>query len=214
MALVRRKECWALTIGGWLCLGGALCTALFGVGLGVHPFLAITEPVQSEILVVEGWLPDDALERVMGIFRSGTYRSIVAVGGPLEYGSYLVGYGSCSEVAADTLEKLGFPESLIQVISAPRVHKDNTYAGALALNKWLEGSRPPIHSLDICSLGPHARRTRLLFEKALGRGVKVGIIALQSEEYDPEAWWKTSKGVRTVISEAVAYLYARFFFYP
>lgn len=164
--------------------------------------------------MVEGWLPDNAMQEVIWIFESGGYRRLIATGGPLTYGSYLVSYKTCPEVAAGTLKKLGFNESLIHVVSAPNVRRDNTYAAGLALKKWLAESGMGIRSLDICSMGPHARRTRLLFEKALGKDVKVGVIALQSQEYDPKAWWRTSKGVRTVVDEVVAYVYARIFFCP
>jgi len=103
---------------------------------------------------------------------------------------------------------------LLAAAPGPDVKKDSTYASAVALKKRLSDSGMEVASVNICSKGPHARRTRLLFEKALGDDVDVGIIALESQEYDPKAWWKTSKGVRTVFGEAIAYLYARFFFWP
>ena len=180
----------------------------------VHPFLAVNDPVRGDILVVEGWLPDYAIEKVIEVFKSGGYRKLVTTGGPLTYGSYLVAYETCPEVAASTLRKLGFDENRISVVPAPNVRKDNTYAAGLSLKAWLSDSGMEVTSVNICSMGPHSRRTRLLFEKALGDDVDVGIIALESQEYDPKAWWKTSKGVRTVIGETIAYLYARFFFWP
>jgi len=211
---IKRKERWGLSLQGWLFIVVLGLAVFCGVIISIHPFLAVNEPVQGEILVVEGWLPDYAIEKVMVIFKSGGYSRIVTTGGPLTYGSYLVGYKTCPEVAAGTLKKLGFDEDLISVVPAPNVRKDNTYAAGLSLKKWLANSRNHITSLNICSFGPHARRTRLLFKKALGDGVDVGIIALKSQEYDPDVWWKTSKGVRTVIDEAIAYIYARFFFWP
>jgi hypothetical protein len=33
-------------------------------------------------------------------------------------------------------------------------------------------------------------------------------------EFDPDHWWKTSAGVRGVIGEGLAYLYARLLFHP
>ena len=63
-------------------------------------------------------------------------------------------------------------------------------------------------------MGPHARRSRLLFEKAFGRDTRVGIIALEDRDYDPAHWWKSSQGVRTVTDELIAYGYARLLFHP
>jgi hypothetical protein len=33
-------------------------------------------------------------------------------------------------------------------------------------------------------------------------------------DYDAKHWWQYSEGVRDVLSEGVAYLYAKFFFWP
>lgn len=66
--------------------------------------------------------------------------------------------------------------------------------------------------VNVITVGPPARRTRLLFGKALGREIQVGIIMVESQDSDPKRWWTTSPGVRTVISEGIAYGYARVFF--
>ena len=209
-----RKERRGLSFVGWLVFVLVSLLFLYWGVKSVFPFLAVNKPIHGEILVVEGWLPDYALERVIEIFNSGGYRRIVTTGGPLTYGSYLVGYKTCPGVAAATLKKLGFDESLISVVPAPDVMKDNTYAAGLSIKKWMTNSGLSTKSLNICSLGPHARRTRLLFEKALGDNVDVGVFALESRDYDPRAWWRTSKGVRTVLDEVIAWVYARFLFWP
>jgi len=64
------------------------------------------------------------------------------------------------------------------------------------------------------TLGPHARRSRLLFQKAFGKEVKVGVISVEDRDYDPAHWWRSSEGVREVLGEAIAYFYAKFFFSP
>ncbi|MDQ1334659.1 MAG: hypothetical protein QG552_1609 [Thermodesulfobacteriota bacterium] len=212
--LVSKKERWGLTLWGWLFVCCLVIVTLAAAVFGVHPFLAVNEPVGGEILVMEGWMPDELVEKVIEIFKSEHYQRLVTTGGPLTYGSYLVGYKNCAEVAAASLKKLGLDERLIFVMPAPDVPTDNTYAAGVSLRDWLTKSGTAVRSLDICTMGPHARRTRLLFEKALGDDVKVGVFALESREYDPEIWWRTSKGVRTVLKEAVAYVYARFFFWP
>ena len=63
------------------------------------------------------------------------------------------------------------------------------------------------------SLGVHARRSWFLFEKVFS-SVNVGVIAISPNEYDTSRWWLSSEGVRNVISESIAYLYARFIFSP
>jgi hypothetical protein len=53
----------------------------------------------------------------------------------------------------------------------------------------------------------------LLFQKAFGDTVTVGIIAVPNPDYDARHWWRYSDGVRDVADEGIAYVYAKFFFY-
>jgi hypothetical protein len=92
--------------------------------------------------------------------------------------------------------------------------KDRTYHSALAAKEWLGQEGISTGTIDVATLGPHARRSRLLFEKAFGNDMKVGIITLDDVEYDPAHWWRTSEGVREVVGEAIAYVYARILFHP
>jgi hypothetical protein len=71
-----------------------------------------------------------------------------------------------------------------------------------------------VESLDLVTLGPHARRSRLLYEEAFGNKVKVGVIAIAIPDYDVKRWWRYSEGVREVIGEGIGYLYVKFLFWP
>ena len=75
-------------------------------------------------------------------------------------------------------------------------------------------SEATCQKVDVFTLGAHARRSRLLFEKALGDEVAMGVIAAPDQTYDQDHWWRSSNGVRTVLSELIAYLYAVIFFHP
>ena len=66
-------------------------------------------------------------------------------------------------------------------------------------------------ALNVATVGAHARRSKLLFEKAFGPTTRVGVVALEDPEYDPMHWWRTSEGVREVLGESIAYVYARLF---
>ena len=101
----------------------------------------------------------------------------------------------------------------VAVPSMP-VRQDRTYASALALKDWLAAHNLNPSGLNLMTLGPHARRSRLLFHKALGKGVDVGVISVASQDYDPKHWWHSSQGVRVVLSESIAYTYASLFFHP
>jgi uncharacterized SAM-binding protein YcdF (DUF218 family) len=57
----------------------------------------------------------------------------------------------------------------------------------LALRDWFDEHDVAVHSLNVVTEDTHARRTRFLFEKALGKNVAVGIIAVPNPDYDARA---------------------------
>jgi len=146
----------------------------------IHPFLAIDSPVNSEILVVEGWLPDYALEQAMNEFNDNNYSLLITTGGPLLKGYHLSEYKTEAKLAAMTLIELGFDEEKIVGVPGPDVIKDRTYASAKALKKWLIDSELSIKSLNLFSLGAHSRRSWVLFQKAIGDSIAVGIISAEN----------------------------------
>jgi hypothetical protein len=82
----------------------------------------------------------------------------------------------------------------------------------MALRNWLLAQGDAPKSYHVMTMGPHARRTRLLFQKALGEEAAVGITAIDYASDDPKHRWNTSAGVRTVFDETIAYAYVRIFF--
>jgi hypothetical protein len=210
--MFRRRQCWVPTWKGWLVvlLSGALA-AVISLRT-VHGFLAVSAPLDSSILVVEGWMPDSGAAQVVAEFKRQGYAFVCVTGGPLERGEPLSEYKTYADLGAAILIKLGLSADSIKAVPAPQVRKDRTYASAVALKEWLKdhGGIPP--KLNVVSVGPHARRTRLMFAKAFGNHTLIGIIALEDPNYDPRRWWRSSIGVRSVIDEVVAYFYARFLF--
>ena len=208
------RECRVLTPIGWSTLSIAFGLVLVSTMLFIHPFLAPTKPVHGDILVVEGWLPDYALKKAKERFQQGSYQLLVTTGAKIGVGYHLSEYKTWAELAASTLKNLDFPED--KIMTAP-VHKnikrDRTYHSILALQRRLNKEGLNEASIDVVSLGVHARRTWILFEKVFS-SVNVGVIAISPNEYDTSRWWLSSAGVRNVISESIAYLYARFIFSP
>jgi uncharacterized SAM-binding protein YcdF (DUF218 family) len=68
------------------------------------------------------------------------------------------------------------------------------------------GTQVSVRSINIVTEATHAHRTRLLFQKALGKHVQVGIIAVPNPDYDKRRWWWYSEGVRDVLGESIASL--------
>jgi hypothetical protein len=210
--LLRRRERLGLTLRGWLCLL-LVAAALFAAAIRrAHPFLAVSEPTGGGPLVIEGWLPDSAFETAAAEFKRNPREKIYVTGIPVDKGSYLSKYESFAQLGAATLGRLGLSNDVVQAVPAPAVRQDRTYASAMALREWLREHGLQPTRMDVVTCGAHARRTRLLFESAMGPGVKVGIIAVEPRDYDPQRWWASSSGFRAVTDEMIAYLYARVVF--
>lgn len=180
----------------------------------IHPFLAVHRPLGNGSMVVEGWLADGGLRVAISKFREGNYDFMYVTGGPVEVGSQLVQYNSYAELCASSLTALGMDTNRLQAVPAPRVKQDRTYTSALALKRWLELHGRSVTNLTVVSECAHARRSRLLYQKAFGSRVDVGTVAINTDHYDMNRWWASSPGVRAVIGETVAYAYARFLFWP
>jgi uncharacterized SAM-binding protein YcdF (DUF218 family) len=210
--LLQRRECLLPTWRGWLVLLFAVAALVVFSIRGAYSFLAVNDPVDNGALVVEGWLPDYALQEAITEFGRGHHSRIFVTGGPLENGAPLSEYRTFAELGAATLLRLGLDTNAVQAVPAPRVRLDRTYASALALKNWLGSHGVVETNFNVISLGPHSRRSRLLFEKALGKDYKIGVIAIENQEYDAKQWWASSAGVRTMSDEIIAYLYARLSF--
>jgi hypothetical protein len=199
---------------GWLVLLLVIgCVGILAV-LEIHPFLAVNEPLPGGYLVVEGWAPDYALQQAMAEFNRNHYQKLMTTGGPLLWGAPLSQYKTYAEGAAATLVKLGLNTNSVQAVPSKLVIQDRTYAAAISLRNWFRAHDLTGTKIHLMTEGPHARRSRLLFRKALGKEVAVGITAIPPRDYDPQHWWRSSAGARTVIGESIAYAYARLFFHP
>ena len=138
----------------------------------------------------------------------------MTTGGLVNSGVDLDADDTYARMAADELVRFGAPRGVVQAVPAATTRQDRTYASAVAVRHWLAANHSAVKSLDVVTLGPHARRTRLMYQQALGAGVAVGVIALEDHGYDPDHWWRSSEGFKEVVGETIAYLYAWILFVP
>lgn len=212
LGLLRRRSIPVPTWRGWLLLlvvGGLAVTM---AGRKVCALLTVNDPLPGGVLVIEGWLPGYAARTAIEEFHREHYDALFVTGGPIEPDSPLAQYGSYAELMGARLERMGVADA--RVVPAPEVRKDRTYSMAEALRKAMRADGVPAAKINVISVGPHSRRSRLLYQMAFGPETRVGIIAIEDREFDPARWWASSVGVRTVIGEVVAYAYARFIFTP
>jgi uncharacterized SAM-binding protein YcdF (DUF218 family) len=213
--MLKRKERWGFSCKGKLVIAAlALVTGLI-VFINIHPFLAVTQQVDSRVLVVEGWAHDFAIEAAVKEFWTGSYDHVYATGGPIVgQGGYISDSHTYASIGAQQLVKEGIPKESVQMVPSRVMDRDRTYSSAVALRDWLREHQIAVTSINVLTEDCHARRTWLLFQKAFGKDVKVGIISVASPDYDANHWWKYSEAVREVIDETVAYFYAKCCFWP
>lgn len=203
--LFERRERWGLTWPGMLLLVALIVIS----GRWLCAFLAVTEPVGAPLLVVESWMPAFAFRDAVARFNEGGYEKIIAAG---VYDDDWNEPGGMSECFGDkNLVRFGAPAERVVTATAERVSRDRTFHAAMAVKRWLQQQGRQDAAIDVITIGPHARRSRLLFEKALGENVRVGVIAVPERRYDMDHWWRSSAGFRMVTGEAIAYAYTRLF---
>lgn len=213
-ALIRRREIWIPSIWGWLLILGIVAGALLAAGRCIHPFLALDEPAGARLLVIEGWLTPEELDQAMLRFRSGNYTSIITTGGPVPADLYRKDAISYAELARNYFVRRGFKAEVVTAVPAPESAQDRTYLSAVMVREHLKHSGRTLAALDIYSSGVHSRRTRTVYRMAFGSSVDIGILAAKPTAYDPDAWWTTSTGAKTVVMEAISWVWTGVFFHP
>jgi hypothetical protein len=179
---------------------------------GTFPFLAVNDPKPGGVLVVEGWVPDYVITEAMAEFRRNPYQALIASGGPIEKGAPFSEFGSFAEFGAATAVKLGFDSGKVHAAPSPETRQDRTYLSAASVREWLRQRGPIPARINVVSLGPHARRTRLLYKAAFAGVADVGVIAVDDRAFEGRRWWTSSPGFRSVTGELIAYGYARLLF--
>jgi hypothetical protein len=215
LGLLVCKPRWGLSWRGWLAV---LATLLATAGLvltNIHPFLATTNRLATPVLVVEGWINAYALRGAAEEFRTHGYDRVFSTGTPvIGLGGYVNDFQTSASVGADGLKAAGVPADRVQMVPSRVSGRDRTYSSAVALREWFRREQFPVTGINVLTEDAHARRTRLLYQMAFGRDVEVGVISIPNPDYDPRRWWRYSQGVREVFSESLAYLYAKFLFFP
>jgi uncharacterized SAM-binding protein YcdF (DUF218 family) len=213
LGLVRRKQVWALTWRGWLVLLLALLGGGYVLLHAAHPFLAVHAPIDTPVLVLEGWVPEYAATGYVA--RCSPDTMIYTVGGPTIQDRHSLDVSDThASVGRARLVNAGFPPSRVMMVPCWDTQRDRTYSSAVALRDWSRTNHVELKAINVATFAAHARRSRLLFQKAFGPDVKVGIISLPNDSYDSRQWWRYSEGFKEIVSEGSAYLYVRFLFSP
>ncbi len=212
----RKKFVKMPTLWGWIAGGIIAILLIYFVLLEIGKWLSFHDPLpQAEVMVVEGFLPDYALQMAAIEFDKGNYKYIVTTGIPFTNGMGFCLYNNYADQARAVLIQMGVPADKVFSVPTHEAFRDRTYASALALKKWFLSRGELPASINMYSMGAHAARSSYLYKLAFAdTEVKIGVLNAPDLTFDPRHWWKNSKGFRTVPVEALGYLFVRLFFSP
>lgn len=213
--LASKRERWGLTANGWLLLLLVLALMFFIFVKKIVPFLSEEETVDARVMVVEGYVPDYAFQEIINVFNRDNYDLLIASGTYYDQGFFITGIETSAQLIANSLLFLGFDSTKLAVVPVPiGTHINRTYHSALITRAYLRQNYPTIDKINIFSLGPHARRSKCLFEMVYEPDIKVGNIVIPHVGINAKNWYKSSRGFRTVTNEVIAYIYVKLFFWP
>lgn len=189
----------------WIAAGLIGVAAILFI-LFVHPFLAVTQRVDADVLVVEGWIPDYMLPPAATEFHEGKY-SLLLVSGlrndPAEDQSTAI---PDAVRTANRLRELGVPPGDLLACPAPFATWLRTSKTARAVRAKVDelGLKP--RGVNVLTAGPHARETWVAYEHAFGKDTPVGIISIPKTNYPADRWWLNRQGLIWVPKDFIAWL--------
>jgi hypothetical protein len=210
LRLFRRYTILCPTWTGSLCIASilfAVIAAWFSYG---ETYLAETNRARADILVVEGWIGRNGIRAAVDEFERGHYRYIVASGG-LKADRWADKSESYAEMAAAEMIRSGIPKERIVVASSEEMEIHRTFESAVSVWRALRDAGIEPESLNVFTLGPHARRSALVFAKVNSHGPQIGVIGWLPPEYKTEVWWNSSERSRELFEETIAYVYELLF---
>jgi uncharacterized SAM-binding protein YcdF (DUF218 family) len=179
----------------------------FVVYLARYPILRVAgnfwvvdeSPQASDAIVI---LSDDDYDavrasRAADLFKADWAPRIVASGRQLRP------YASIAELMEHDLKDRGVgPEAVVRFPNRTR----NTLEEAAAVSAFL--SSHGWKKILIVTSNYHTRRARYIYERSLGAGTELRMVAAPDPSYDPNSWWRTREGLKTFFYETVGFIVA------
>ena len=213
--LLCRRVRWGLTLRGWFILVVGAVGLFILFAFEIHPFLSLNAALPTKTLVVEGWISEAGIRYAVRQICSGQYDHVFVTGGPISgFGGYTSDTNTYAHYGFSRLLNHDIPAAQLMPVPCRVMERDRTYSSAFMLREHFRTNSFRPASINLITDSVHARRSRLLFQRALGPDIQVGVIAVPPADYHAERWWRYSAGVKEVVGETIAYIYARIFFQP
>jgi DUF218 domain len=203
-SLTHRRRFWERPLPPWLIFGLLLLLVLPVLWLVTYGerFFSLTHRVPPEVLVVEGWIGQRGMQAAAAEFVRGGYKYVVTTGGKTSDPRVPSSY---AENASQELSRLDVPKDRIIVAASEGVEHQRTFNSAIAAWRALQnrGIRPQYANL--LTLGPHARRSQLVYSKVFSPATKVGVIAWVPADYRSTSWWRSVRRTKCLFKEIAGY---------
>jgi uncharacterized SAM-binding protein YcdF (DUF218 family) len=208
--LVKRRSVPVPTLFGTVVFVGAAAALFAAWWFKGESFLSITDRQPPEVLVVEGWIGPFGVRSAFDEFRNHGYKYVVATGGMSDqiWNDKRWSYALEGE---KQLLYLGVPRSQLIVAVPVETESQRTYQSAIAVAKALRDANLHPESVNVFTMGVHARRSRLVFAKVLGPAYKVGAISWLPSLYLHENWRSSSEHAVDFLKESVGYVFELLF---
>lgn len=213
--LFRRRQLWLPTFWGMLLLLAFAALIAVGLALSAYRLLAPRSPAAgARTLVVEGWLDGGELRQAAAAARSGGYARVLTTGGPIDPLMDVGGWQNFASRAATRLRAEGLTSVPVIAVPAPATTQERSYLSALQVRAWVKQNDPTLTALDLYSAGVHARRSWRVYRMAFGDQVDIGVLAARPSDHDPQRWWTSSVGAKTVLGETIGLAWTTCCFWP
>jgi hypothetical protein len=128
--------------------------------------------------------------------------------GALDGGKRIINnFNSYADLARNRLITLGVAPERIIAIPGDRAKINRTLTSALAFREWLKTTNLNIKGINIISMGTHARRTWMTYNKILDEKYTIGIISI------PDYYSSTIRRMKT-LRETLGIIYYWFILIP
>jgi hypothetical protein len=186
---------------GWALLSLILAGFFIVFFLNAHRFLAVTNRVAgADVLVIEDWLADVFVQAAAMEFKEGNYR-LLLISGIREFNDQDNRPQNVPKSSVvNRVVSLGVPRNRIIECFAPATDSHRSAARARSASNALRQNCIISKGVNVLAPATHARKTWLVYRRALGTEVPVGIIAVVPGVYDPAWWWMNSQSAKWVIT--------------
>ena len=180
--------------------GGLISFILFA-----HPFLAVTQRVDADVLVVEGWIPDYMLPQAAKEFHEGKYSLFLVSGLQNDPADQSASMPDAMRTAS-RLEELGVPHTAVVPCPAPFARWLRTSKTARAVREKAAALGLKPKGINVITAGPHARETWVAYQHVFGNAMPVGIVSIPKNNYPADRWWMSRQGLIWVPKDFLAWL--------